>query len=74
MTRAHEMGLWVRFYTLNGHSAAESKGWTASYNFGSTAAVRERMAAARDAGVEFIASDQYEELGAVLSQGAGPSP
>ena len=67
--RAHEMGLWVRFYTLNGHSAAENKGWTASYNFGSTAAVRERMAAARDAGVEFIASDQYEELGAVLSQG-----
>ena len=63
------MGLWVRFYTLNGHSAAENKGWTASYNFGSIAAVRERMAAARDAGVEFIASDQYEELGAVLSQG-----
>jgi hypothetical protein len=69
VSRAHEMGLWVRFYTLNGHSAAESKGWTPSYNFGSTAAVRERMAAARDAGVEFIASDQYEELGAVLSQG-----
>ena len=44
-------------------------GWTASYNFGSLAAVRERMAAARDAGVEFIATDQYEELGAVLSQG-----
>jgi len=69
VTRAHEMGLWVRFYTLNGHTAADSKGWTASYNFGSTAALRERMVAARDAGVEFIASDQYEELGAVLSQG-----
>ena len=73
VARAHEMGLWVRFYTLNGHPAAESKGWTASYNFGSLAAVRERMAAARDAGVEFIATDQYEELGAVLSQGA-PGP
>jgi hypothetical protein len=71
VSRAHEMGLWVRFYTLNGHSPADSKGWTASYNFGSLAAVRERMAAARDAGVEFIATDQYEELGAVLSQGRG---
>lgn len=68
VARAHEMGLWVRFYTLNGHPAAESKGWTSSYNFGSLAAVRDRMAAARDAGVEFIATDQYEELGAVLSQ------
>ena len=74
VSRAHEMGLWVRFYTLNGHSAAESKGWTASYNFGSAAAGRERMAAARDAGVEFIASDQYEELGAVLSQAQATRP
>ena len=71
VSRAHRMGLWVRFYTLNGHPAAEGKGWTASYNFGSAAAARERMAAARDAGVEFIASDQYEELGAVLSRGRG---
>jgi hypothetical protein len=69
VSRAHRMGLWVRFYTLNGHAPPEGRGWTSSYNFGSVAAVRERMAAARDAGVEFIASDQYEELGAVLSQG-----
>jgi hypothetical protein len=69
VARAHAMGLWVRFYTLNGHTAAENKGWTASYNFGSLAAGRERLAAARDAGVEFIASDQYEVLGAVLAEG-----
>jgi hypothetical protein len=67
-SRAHDMGLWVRFYTLNGHPAAQGKGWTESYNFGSVEAVRERMAGARDAGVEFIASDQYEELGAILSR------
>jgi len=36
-------------------------------NFGSTGAVRERMPAARVAGVELIASDQYEELQAVLA-------
>jgi hypothetical protein len=68
VSRAHEMGLWVRFYTLNGHAPDQGRGWTASYNFGSVAAVRERMTAARDAGVEFIASDQYDELGAVLGQ------
>jgi hypothetical protein len=67
VARAHSLGLWVRFYTLNGHPRGEGSGWTESYNFGSIAAARERMRAARDAGVEFIASDQYEELGKVLA-------
>jgi hypothetical protein len=67
VSRAHALGLWVRFYTLNGHVKGQGRGWTESYNFGSTGAVRERMQAARDAGVEFIASDQYEELQAVLA-------
>jgi hypothetical protein len=57
----------VRFYTLNGHLKGQGKGWTESYNFGSIEAARVRMEAARDAGVEFIASDQYEELGRVLA-------
>lgn len=69
VTRAHDMGLWVRFYTLNGHAPDQGQGWTASYNFGSVGAVHERMAAARDAGVEFIATDQYDELGAILAGG-----
>jgi hypothetical protein len=67
VSRAHSLGLWVRFYTLNGHPKGQGDGWTESYNFGSIDAVRERMQAARDAGVEFIASDQYEELQAVLA-------
>jgi hypothetical protein len=67
VSRAHALGLWVRFYTLNGHPKGQGKGWTESYNFGSIEAARERMKAARDAGVEFIASDQYEELGLVLA-------
>ena len=66
VSRAHEMGLWVRFYTLNGHPPGKGLGWTDSYNFGSPAAGRERLEAAVAAGVEFIASDQYEELEAVL--------
>jgi hypothetical protein len=64
--RAHAQGLWIRFYTLNGHGASEAQGWTASYNFGSLAAAQARWRAARAAGVDFIASDQYEALAETL--------
>jgi hypothetical protein len=64
---AHNAGLWIRFYTLNGHDPADmSGGWTASYNFGSEQAVRERWRAAIQAGVDFIATDQYERLRDIL--------
>lgn len=66
VARAHAMGLWVRFYTLNGHAPGQGLGWTESYNFGSAAASRERLKAAVAAGVEFIATDQYEELAPLL--------
>jgi hypothetical protein len=66
VSRAHEMGLWVRFYTLNGHTPGQGLGWTESYNFGSLPAVQERLRAAVAAGVEFIATDQYEELARLL--------
>lgn len=64
--RAHEQGLWIRFYTLNGHAPEESRGWGASYNFGSADAVRRRWRAAIDARVDFVATDQYEEFDAAL--------
>lgn len=63
---AHSQGLFVRFYTLNGHTAAASRGWTASYNFGSLDAVRPRWRAAIRAQVDLIATDQYEALDAEL--------
>jgi len=64
---AHERGLWIRFYTLNGHAAADNRGWTASYNFGSPAAAEARWRATRAAGVDFIATDQYEGLARTLA-------
>jgi hypothetical protein len=67
VSRAHQRGLWVRFYTLNGHVPGEGQGWTESYNFGSLPAVRQRLQAAVAAGVEFIATDQYEELARILA-------
>ena len=66
--RAHAQGLWVRFYTLNGHLPASSQGWTAGYNFGSPAAALARWQAAIDAGVDFIATDQYEGIAELLAK------
>jgi len=71
--RAHEQGLWIRFYTLNGHHPTANRGWTASYNFGSADAVRARWQAAIAAGVDFVATDQYEEFARLLAPPPGPS-
>lgn len=64
--RGHALGYLVRFYVLNGHAAGEHQEWTASYNFGSFDAVRRRWQAAIAAGVDLIATDQYEELATLL--------
>ncbi len=65
--RAHHAGLWIRFYTLNGHNPADtSGGWSDGYNFGSLDAARERWKAAVRAGVDFVAVDQYEAFAQTL--------
>lgn len=68
---AHAAGLWIRFYTLNGHAPADSTlyGWSESYNFGSLSAATERWRAAIRAGADFIAVDQYEDFAKVLHAG-----
>lgn len=68
--RAHKLGYWIRFYTLDGFSEAENRGWDKGYNFGSRAAVELRWKAAIDAGVDFIATDQYEDLGTLIGSSA----
>jgi hypothetical protein len=64
VNRAHANGLWIRFYTLDGTAVPElsSHGWFRSYNFGSPEAARIRWRAAITAHVDYIASDQYEDL------------
>ena len=69
VNRAHSLGYWIRFYTLDGFSAAEDRGWDKSYNFGSRAKAQTRWKAAFDSGVDFIATDQYEDLGRFLGLG-----
>jgi len=63
---AHKLGYWIRFYTLDGFGDGEDKGWGDTYNFGTHEAVTARWKAAIAAGVNLIASDQYEELAQVM--------
>jgi hypothetical protein len=65
--RARTLGLWTRFYTLNGHAPSDGLGWTASYNFGSSEAVTARWRAAIAARVDFVATDQYEAFARLLA-------
>jgi hypothetical protein len=64
VNQAHANGLWIRFYTLDGATTDElsSFGWFKSYNFGSLDAARVRWQAAIAAGVDYLASDQYEPV------------
>jgi hypothetical protein len=63
---AHKLGYWIRFYTLDGFAPEESKGWDQGYNFGTRDAVMLRWKAALAAGVNLIATDQYEALHSVI--------
>lgn len=64
---AHKLGYWIRFYTLDGFTAAESQGWDENYNFGSHKAVEARWKAVMEAGVNLAATDQYEAFAAFMS-------
>lgn len=66
--RAHKLGFWIRFYTLDGFDPAKNPGWGTDYNFGSMNAVIPRWKAAIAAGVNFIAVDQYEDLAPYMHQ------
>src|SRR5580704_956661 len=61
---AHRLGYWIRFYTLDGFPATDEHGWDDGYNFGTREAVLARWKAALAAGVNFVATDQYEDLAA----------
>ena len=67
---AHQMGYWIRFYTLDGFGpGGDVGGWGNGYNFGSRSAVEARWKAALDAGVNLIATDQYEDLATFMKKG-----
>jgi len=64
---AHHLGYWIRFYTIDGFGPGGDKGgWGNSYNFGSKEAATVRWKAAIAAGVNLIATDQYEDLAEIM--------
>jgi hypothetical protein len=63
---AHRLGYWIRFYTLDGFVPEQNRGWDQNYNFGNRDAAETRWKAAISAGVNLIATDQYEELSEVI--------
>jgi hypothetical protein len=69
---AHRLGYWIRFYTLDGFPPADGQGWDDGYNFGSREAVLARWKAALAARVNFVATDQYEDLATVMKMASKP--
>lgn len=70
---AHRLGYWIRFYTLDGFPADDDHGWDQGYNFGSLEGARVRWRAAIEAGVDFIATDQYEDLAQEMKARSTPA-
>ncbi len=68
VAQAHARGLWIRFYTLDGASKTEqdANGWFAGYNFPSVDAARLRWIDSIRDGVDYLASDQYELVSALV--------
>lgn len=68
VAHAHQHGLWIRFYTLDGATKAQQKqnGWFADYNFKSEALAKQRWDAAIADGVDYLATDEYEKVGALI--------
>ena len=68
VAQAHARGLWIRFYTLDGASKTEqgTNGWFEGYNFPSLEAARMRWVDCIKEGVDYIASDQYELVSALV--------
>ncbi|MEQ1948556.1 MAG: hypothetical protein ABL995_15300 [Bryobacteraceae bacterium] len=62
VNHAHQLGFWIRFYTLDGFGTKENRGWSQGYNFGTRESALLRWKAAIAAGVDLIATDQFEEL------------
>ena len=63
--QVHRQGFLIRFYTLDGFTAADDRGFAASYNFGSRAAATARWRATLSAGVDFVATDHYADFTAL---------
>jgi len=67
----HGLGYFMSFYCLDGYTAAENQGWDKDYNFGSKDAAATRWQAVRRAHVDFVSTDQYEDVAKLLRTSHG---
>jgi hypothetical protein len=65
----HKLGYLVSFYCLDGYTADENQGWDADYNLGSRDAAIVRWKAAIQDKVDFVSTDHYEQLAAMIASG-----
>ena len=62
----HRLGYFVSFFCLDGYTPAEDQGWDKSYNFGSKEKVMPRWQALARAHVDFISTDQVEDVAKII--------
>lgn len=67
---AHKMGYVVGVYCLDGYTADQNQGWDKDYNLGTHDAATTRWKAAKEANVDFVSTDHYEELADMLASSA----
>ena len=63
---AHKLGYLMGFYHMNGHAPGAGQGWEEANNFGSLERGKLRWSACIKAGVDFISTDQYEEVAGLI--------
>jgi hypothetical protein len=66
----HKMGYVVGVYCLDGYAPDQNQGWEKGYNLGSHDAAVKRWKAAKEAKVDFISTDHYEDLANMLARSA----
>jgi hypothetical protein len=66
----HKLGYLVSFYCLDGYTADENQGWDADYKLGSRDAAIIRWKAAIEAKADYISTDHYEQLAAMIASGS----
>jgi hypothetical protein len=57
----------VSVYCLNGYTPEENQGWDPDYNFGSRDAAIVPWKAAIQAKADFVSTDHYEQLAAMIA-------
>jgi hypothetical protein len=62
----HRLGYFMSFYCVDGYTDSENQGWDKDYRFASHDAALQRWKALIQAKADFISTDQYEDVAALI--------